>query len=133
MNLEPITLGQKLATSRPGKQPFEYRSLLRNTLYALLSISLLTVIFTLLLWWLLVRPDLDKASTWGLLATLFALWIFVYRRRPAPQPRKDTPLPPLLANDRQGFMQDLRLDTKTAIFDGSNIYHFGHDNGLGKL
>ena len=36
----------------------------------------------------------------------------------------------LLANDRQGFMQGLRLDEKTAVFDGSNIYHLGHDSKL---
>jgi hypothetical protein len=36
----------------------------------------------------------------------------------------------LLANDHYGFMRDLRLDAKTAIIDGSNIYHFGHDNEL---
>jgi hypothetical protein len=36
----------------------------------------------------------------------------------------------LLENDRRGFMRGLRLDEKTAILDGSNIYHFGHDNGL---
>lgn len=37
----------------------------------------------------------------------------------------------LLANDHQGFMSALRLDAKTVVFDGSNILHFGLDNGLG--
>ena len=41
-----------------------------------------------------------------------------------------TPVHSLLAHDHQGFMYDLRLDMKTAVFDGSNIYHFGHDNGV---
>ena len=59
-----------------------------------------------------------------LLAALIALWLFVYYGRRVTKPHY------LLANDRQGFMCDLRLDAKTAIFDGSNIYHFGHDNGL---
>lgn len=27
-------------------------------------------------------------------------------------------------------MHGLRLDEKTAVLDGSNIYHLGHDNGL---
>ena len=68
-----------------------------------------------------------------LLATLIAMWLFVYRRRSAIRFRKKASQPQthsLLANDRQGFMRDLQLDAKTVIFDGSNIYHFGHDNGL---
>ena len=68
-----------------------------------------------------------------LLAALIALWAFVYRRRRAFSPRKKAAHPKthsLLANDRQGFMRKLRLDAKTVIFDGSNIYHFGHDNEL---
>lgn len=38
----------------------------------------------------------------------------------------------LIANDQQGFMKTLKLSEKTAIFDGSNIYHFGVANGVGK-
>lgn len=44
-----------------------------------------------------------------------------------PRPRK---VHSLLANDRQGFMAAMRLDEKTAVFDGSNVYHFGNDHGL---
>lgn len=39
----------------------------------------------------------------------------------------------LLRFDRQGFMADLELTQKTAVFDGSNIYHFGLDRKLGPL
>jgi hypothetical protein len=38
----------------------------------------------------------------------------------------------LIANDQQGFMKTLKLSEKTAIFDGSNIYHFGIENSVGK-
>ena len=34
--------------------------------------------------------------------------------------------------DQQGFMQSLNLSDKTAIFDGSNIYHFGLENEVGR-
>ena len=44
-----------------------------------------------------------------------------------PRPRK---VHSLLATDRQGFMAAMRLDEKTAVFDGSNVYHFGNDHGL---
>ena len=72
---------------------------------------------------------MDRNLMLVLLTTLIATWLFVYRRRRA---TKATPARThsLLANDCQGFMRDLRLDTKTVVFDGSNIYHFGHNNGL---
>lgn len=38
----------------------------------------------------------------------------------------------LTYGDRQGFMKNLVLCEKAAIFDGSNIYHFGLDHGVGK-
>lgn len=59
-----------------------------------------------------------------LAALVFALWSSRLSEEPAQEPHF------LLANDRQGFMADLLLDTKTAVFDGSNIYHFGQQNGL---
>ncbi|MDO6734043.1 hypothetical protein Q4555_05150 [Octadecabacter sp. 1_MG-2023] len=49
-----------------------------------------------------------------------------------PKPHKITPHF-LLKNDKQGFMERLRLDTKTAVFDGSNIFHFGLDNDVSVL
>ena len=39
----------------------------------------------------------------------------------------------LIRNDKQWFMASLKLTDKTAIFDGSNIYHFGIDNKIGAL
>jgi Zc3h12a-like ribonuclease protein len=121
---EPITLGDKLATVEPKKPGFNFGAWLRNTLYTILNFSLLTAISALSLWWFLMRPGMDRNIILVLLAALIALWLFVYRGFRATKPHY------LLANDRQGFMRDLRLDAKTAIFDGSNIYHFGHDNGL---
>lgn len=38
----------------------------------------------------------------------------------------------LLAGDKQGFMKDLNLSDKTVVIDGSNIYHFGLKNGVGR-
>lgn len=38
----------------------------------------------------------------------------------------------LISNDKQGFMESLKLSDKTVIFDGSNIYHFGVDHGVNK-
>ncbi len=69
-----------------------------------------------------------------LLVTLIAFWflILVMRRATNTHYSRDLlDLLELLSNDHQRFMRDLRLDAKTTIFDGSNIYHFGHENGLG--
>ena len=133
MKHEPITLGDILAPVEPKKPRFNFGMWLRNTAYTLLSFSLLTAISALPLWWFLVRPDMDRNTMLVLLAALTILWLAVYHRPRAFSPRKKTKHPKahsLLANDRQGFMRDLRLDAKTVIFDGSNIYHFGHDNKL---
>lgn len=37
----------------------------------------------------------------------------------------------LIADDTHGFVGNLKLSDKTAILDGSNIYHFGLHNGVG--
>jgi len=129
MKHELITLGDKLAPAESMKPDLNFGGWLRNTLYTVLNFSLLTTIAALPLWWSLMRPDIGRNIILPLLVALIALWLFVYLGLSATKPRKKA-THPLLANDRQGFMRNLRLDAKTVIFDGSNIYHFGHDNGL---
>jgi len=133
MQHKPITLGDKLAPVEPKKPGFNFGAWLRHTLFTVLNFSLLTAISVLPLWWFLMRPDMDRNIILFLWAALIALWLFVYRGLSATKPRKKATHPKthsLLANDRQGFMRDLRLDAKTVVFDGSNIYHFGRHNGL---
>ena len=68
-----------------------------------------------------------------LLGVLIVLWLLSFAVMQIPKfPIRALfdQLHPLLAYDHQGFMRDLRLDQKTVIFDGSNIYHFGHANGV---
>jgi hypothetical protein len=133
MKHKPITLGDKLAPIEPKTPDFSYRSSLRSTYYLVMSFTLLIAVCALSLWWFLMRPDVDKYIMLALIGALIVLWAFVYSGLQALKPRKKTTLlqsHSLLINDHHGFMRDLRLDAKTAIFDGSNIYHFGHDNGL---
>ncbi|SHJ45228.1 hypothetical protein SAMN05444000_1092 [Shimia gijangensis] len=132
MKHNPITLGEKLAPVESKNPRFEFGAWLRNTVLTLLNFSLLTAISALLLWWLLMRPEIGGNIMVVLLAVLIALWLIVYHRLQVSKAEIINAHPQihsLLANDRQGFMRNLRLDAKTAIFDGSNIYHFGHDNG----
>ena len=103
----PVTLADKLKSTK-GRQRFSF-----------LWIVLISSVIGILLWWALSAPLL------GLEAAIFCavfLLILGFRKR-----RKTNFL---ISNDKHGFMGNLKLSDKTAIFDGSNIYHFGHDNEL---
>lgn len=133
MKQEPITLGDKLAPIELLTPHFSFGERLRDALYTALSLTLLTGVSMLPLWWYLMRPDMDRNTMLALLAVMFVVWWLVDRVRRASSIRNKFRPPSihsLLANDQKGFMRNLRLDAKTAIFDGNNIYHFGHDNGL---
>ena len=129
MQHEPITLGEKLAPFEPKKPDISFGGWLRNTLRTVLNISLLTAVSALPLWWYLMRPVVDMDIILPVSAVLIVFWLIVYfgfrsTKRHYVKPHF------LLANDRERFMRDLRLDAKTVIIDGSNIYHLGHENGL---
>ncbi len=132
MSGDQTTLGDSLSP-RPAKTAqIGLGTRLACAFYTLLNITLLTTIFTLPVWWVLMEPTVNGDLV-AALALLIAVWLFVaYRTRACRSPRKAQPLKPhpLLANDRQGFMQGLKLGVKTAIIDGSNIYHFGRANKL---
>ncbi len=133
MKHEPITLGDILTPIELKKPTFNFGTWLRNTLYTVLNFFLLTVISALLLWWFFMLPDMGWNIILIILIVLIVVWLFVNRGLRATKSHKKETQPKihsLLANDRQGFMRDLRLDAKTVILDGSNIYHFGHDNEL---
>jgi hypothetical protein len=130
---EPLTLGEKLApVERRQMTPIPV-SRSRNAFYMILNLTLMAAIWGLVSWWLVIQPDADVTTMLALLTGLVVLWWQVHLQRRVKQPRKRNILRKphwLLANDRQGFMGSLQLDAKTAIMDGSNVYHFGHDNGL---
>lgn len=133
MKKSPTTLGEKLARAEPRRSDLKGRARLAKAGYFLLNFSLLSAIAGVLMWWAFVDPGMDRNTMLALLIVLVGLWLFFDRRsRKFGATRKTARYKrhPLLENDRQGFMSDLRLDQKTAVFDGSNVYHFGHDNGL---
>ncbi|KAB7613689.1 hypothetical protein F9L33_09950 [Amylibacter sp. SFDW26] len=138
MKHKPITLGEKLTAIKPKKPSFGSGGWLRKTLHIVINFSLLIAIFILPLWWFLVRPDIDQNFILIILVVLITQWLFFVRRVNHHNALKQTKRTKstfanihfLLANDHQDFIANLRLDAKTVILDGSNIYHFGHDNGL---
>ena len=124
MTLKPITLGEALSDGFDAKPGLNIGARIQHTLLKLLNFALLACISALTLWWFLWPLDVDSAQVLILLAVLVSIWWLVKRGVHANKQHF------LLINDRQGFMHRLRLDEKTAVFDGSNIYHLGHDNGL---
>ena len=125
----PITLGDKLMTNSPTAHiPW-----LGRVILTLANIALLTGVTTVPLWLLKTKPEMSLGIVFALLV-LLVTWLVVWRRLHFASPLHSTSISKghtLLANDRNGFMSHLRLDAKTAIIDGSNIYHFGHDNDVG--
>lgn len=139
----PQTLGEKLS---PKPSPQTYKKLSvgsarpqERPLLAFLRLPLLISVAAVPLYFYVTHPETDLRLLAAMAATLFVLWIIVEVKHkttitPIRTRKVTSRVKPqshsLLDNDRQGFMSDLRLDEKTAIFDGSNIYHFGHDRGL---
>ena len=133
MTQKPITLGELLDPIDPANPPVSFAGQLRNTVYSILNVGLLVAIAALIAWWFLANPDVSDIMIVFLIGLLLVLWLFLFSLRHDTTPyrrAKKTNAHFLLANDRQHFMYDLRLDAKTAVFDGSNIYHFGHSNGV---
>lgn len=124
MASKPTTLGEVLSKGFASKQDRNTVAWLWRTLQRLLDFGLLVCIFALSVWWLLGSSGSKNTQVLILLSALVIIWWFVVRRVRTGKQHF------LLANDRQGFLRGLRLDEKTAVFDGSNIYHLGHDNGL---
>jgi hypothetical protein len=132
MTEEPITLGDKLALSRAMRLKRTILTFLVKLMILIGNVGLLAAVSFLLLVLNNVLPSggygrdaimtglMGVGGIWG----LFILWQLAERKR------STTTSHGLLRYDRQGFMRDLRLDAKTAIIDGSNIYHFGHEKKI---
>jgi hypothetical protein len=144
------------ASKSAPKQPSKIRTLAKEMFYAGLSMALLLITVAIPFLWLMSGAQLWGAVILIAMCVPLLFWVVVVHARDAARANSDNPGWPtsapitkrksglfakmrfqpvtkphsLLLNDRQGFMRNLRLDAKTAIFDGSNVYHFGHDNGL---
>lgn len=105
---EPITLGDKLQS----------RSDIR--LSELFIAFLVPAIFGLVSWWVL-QSIVSGISAFAICA-IFLIAVLSTKERKEHF---------LIHADWNGFMKSLILADKTAIFDGSNIYHFGLENGFG--
>ncbi len=128
----PMTLGEKL--DGLGKPQTETASIgwKRAVLYSVLNRILLLCFIGVLVVWAMLGSAADTIIMLEILGALIVLWLIVQNSRMA-QPRKAKRRKAphfLLEHDRQRFMRDLRLDAKTAVLDGSNVYHFGRANGL---
>jgi hypothetical protein len=123
---EQNTLGFKLTATNSSSSSLTARALLLKGLYSALNLSLVMAFLSLITLWLVAPPNVADVPVLMLCGTLAVAWV-ILNLNSSPRSSKQHPL---LTNDRQGFMFDLRLDAKTAIVDGNNIYHFGLENGL---
>ncbi len=105
---QPETLGDKLA------QPLGKR------LISALRIVLASLSIGLMAW---LASGIPAYGAGAAALGLVALWLLSRRKKPRGYL--------LLSADKQGFMRDLRLSDKTAVFDGNNIYHFGLKHKIG--
>ena len=105
----PVTLGDKLVNRHDV-------SLAKYVLALLVS-----AIIGFLFW------SASQNPVWGIAVMAFCTLVFVIAIL-----TNGTTEHFLTHADQQGFMDTLILADKTAIFDGSNIYHFGLHHGVGK-
>lgn len=129
MTGHPKTLGQALA---PVIEPKPHSNTSLSITQRLLRGLVLVVYAAGILWALTLFQTLHLGWISGLVVSWIVLrwWLFAARKAKT-QRSKDYRKPHfLLAGDQQRFMGGLRLDAKTAVIDGSNIYHFGHSNNL---
>ena len=105
---EPITLGDKLQNQGETRLP-----------------ELFIVIFVPALWgvaaWWLSQSIVSGVLTLIICALFLIVILFT----------KEEKEHFLTLVDRNGFMKSLKLADKTVLFDGSNIYHFGLEHGVG--
>lgn len=121
---EPITLGEKLSGETGRSLRLDKSTWLRRFLQRSVLAALLAGLSALAVQWLMDQLDLPELEMSFLVLGLFLSWLLLMWTFGGSDQHF------LLKNDRQGFMHGLRLDKKTAVLDGSNIYHFGRDNGL---
>jgi hypothetical protein len=139
----PKTLGEKLSP-KPKSQSYKKLSVEparphKRPILTFLRLPILISVAAVPIYWFVTHPETDIRLVAAMAAVLFGVWVIVEVTHKTTvtrvsahkvRSRDKTPTHSLLENDRQGFMKNLRLDAKTVIFDGSNIYHFGHDKGL---
>jgi hypothetical protein len=127
----PLTLGDKLDPDTGETPHSQTHRRLSDQMFSLLNALLVLGIVGTVGVWVLMGEQADTIIMLEVLGALVVLWVIVFGRvRTAARPSWPTATHFLLDHDRTGFMRDLRLDAKTVIIDGSNLYHFGHDNGL---
>jgi hypothetical protein len=125
---DPKTLGDKLALLSLKTPKRTTMQMCLRAIGMILNAGLLGAIMVLsLLTYAGRAPDgFDHDMMMAILLILAGVWVSVVRWQLANKKYAQTTTHWLLYYDRQRFMGNLRLDTKTAIIDGSNIYHFGH-------
>lgn len=133
MSENPKTLEQALSPKTQDGEAREIGLRARGVMVVVLRIVLMTAITCIPLWWIVTEREDAHLVSLGLFIVLISVLALAGRQRRLQikgRPHRSV-RHPLLAHDRLGFMGALRLDAKTVILDGSNLYHFGLDERLG--
>lgn len=125
---EHVTLGDVLAARETNAGTSARQVWVRRVVDAVLNTIIWAAFVSLILWWVLADFRATPALGIGLIGLGVAWVVLAYRGRVV---RTRTAQHFLLAHDQHGFMGGLRLDAKSAIIDGNNIYHFGLGEDLG--
>lgn len=125
---EHRTLGDALAARQTASHLSARHGWAGRVVFGVLNTAIWVGFVSLILWWVLADFSAAPALGIGLIGLGLAWIALAYWRRPI---RARTAPHFLLSHDQHGFMGDLRLDAKSAIIDGNNIYHFGLGEDLG--
>ena len=123
---EPVTLGDKLTPETFVAFPNATTQASKPRI-ALWRVLLGAFCIGLLVWFAANDPISSIVAALG----AGALLVLFQSRKGKPSARRGSKPHMLLAADKQGFMKNLKLADKTALFDGNNIFHFGIENGIG--
>jgi len=129
---EPTTLGDVLDANSAALEAPEQQSWSKRLSNAVMTLFLVLVPIGGSIWYVLEQPAFTLNVSLAMTGVC-VLWVLILTIKIFNRSKKARLLlwqNILLAHDRQGFMSGLKLDAKTAIIDGSNLYHFGHDNGI---
>lgn len=126
---DPVTLGEKLHALQGGNTPDRGQSRTLRAVAGAANIAILTGLTVLPLWWALAWPHSGPVLAIWTVGFCSAWALLAWWRRPRRARRRRAHF--LLEGDHLGAVAALRLDAKTAVIDGNNLYHFGLDEGIG--
>lgn len=126
-----MTLGDKLDPTPELLPKVQSDAARKRKLFWFFNVLLVLILGGTILAWTWIGAQADTILMLEILLALGVVWAVVLGWGSSARRKVDLRRTHfLLEHDKQGFMRHLRVDAKTAVLDGSNVYHFGHANDL---